>query len=120
MNDKTRAVEGAVAFIPRGVNTAAAGVTSAGVGRDRNDGSTSFGAAARAGGFVRRGDAITVSSNEAAYHVLRARGDAFFSLPCPSRIIRSIASHEFGLRGATSGGCTGRMRTSFVAGPSGI
>jgi hypothetical protein len=34
-------------------------------------------------GFVRRGEAITVSSTEAAYHVLRGRGDAFFSLPFP-------------------------------------
>jgi hypothetical protein len=34
-------------------------------------------------GFVRRGDAITVSSTEAAYHVLRGRGDAFFSFPLP-------------------------------------
>jgi hypothetical protein len=34
-------------------------------------------------GFVRRGDAITVSSTEAAFHVLRGRGDGFFSLPLP-------------------------------------
>jgi hypothetical protein len=34
-------------------------------------------------GFVRRGDSITVSSTEAAYHVLRGRGDGFFSLPLP-------------------------------------
>jgi hypothetical protein len=34
-------------------------------------------------GFVRRGDAISVSSTEGVYHVLRGRGDAFFSLPFP-------------------------------------
>lgn len=34
-------------------------------------------------GFVRRGDAVTVSSVDARYHVLRGRGDAFFSLTLP-------------------------------------
>jgi hypothetical protein len=34
-------------------------------------------------GFVRRGDAVTVSSTEPVYHVLRGRGDAFFSLALP-------------------------------------
>jgi len=34
-------------------------------------------------GFVRRGDTITVSSTEASHHVLRGRGDAFFSLQLP-------------------------------------
>jgi hypothetical protein len=34
-------------------------------------------------GFVRRGDAITVSSSEARHHVLRGRGDAFFGLQLP-------------------------------------
>ena len=34
-------------------------------------------------GFVRRGDAITLTSIESAYQVLRGRGAAFFSLPFP-------------------------------------
>ncbi|MBA4189084.1 MAG: hypothetical protein C0467_13885 [Planctomycetaceae bacterium] len=34
-------------------------------------------------GFVRPGDSITVSSTDANYHVLRGRGDAFFSLTLP-------------------------------------
>lgn len=34
-------------------------------------------------GFVRRGDSITVVSTEPVYHVLRGRGDAFFSLTLP-------------------------------------
>jgi hypothetical protein len=34
-------------------------------------------------GFVRLGDAITVSSTEPTFHLLRARGDAFFSLALP-------------------------------------
>lgn len=34
-------------------------------------------------GFVRRGDAISVASSEPKYHVLRGRGDAFFSLTLP-------------------------------------
>jgi hypothetical protein len=34
-------------------------------------------------GFVRCGDAISVSSNESRYHVLRGRGDGFFSLSLP-------------------------------------
>lgn len=35
-------------------------------------------------GFVRRGDAVEVVSREAAYHVLRGRGDDFFSLSVPA------------------------------------
>jgi hypothetical protein len=35
-------------------------------------------------GFVRRGDSFSVSSNDGAYHVLRGRGDAFFSLALPT------------------------------------
>ncbi|MCE9567718.1 MAG: carboxypeptidase-like regulatory domain-containing protein [Planctomycetes bacterium] len=34
-------------------------------------------------GFVRRGDSISVSSTEAIHHMLRGRGDAFFSLTLP-------------------------------------
>ena len=34
-------------------------------------------------GFVRRGDAITITSVEPAYHILRGRGAAFFSLTLP-------------------------------------
>ncbi len=34
-------------------------------------------------GFVRRGDEVTMLSTEPAYHVLRARGSAFFSLTFP-------------------------------------
>ena len=34
-------------------------------------------------GFVRQGDAVTASSVEPVYHVLRGRGDAFFSLALP-------------------------------------
>jgi hypothetical protein len=36
-------------------------------------------------GFARRGDTVTVSSTEDVYHVLRGRGDAFFSLTLPAR-----------------------------------
>ena len=55
-------------------------------------------------GFVRRGDAITVSSTEAAYHVLRGRGDAFFSLPLPEPnhpVARTLT--KLGRVGLTSG-----------------
>jgi hypothetical protein len=34
-------------------------------------------------GFVRRGEAVTAVSTEPVYHVLRARGDAFFSIALP-------------------------------------
>ena len=34
-------------------------------------------------GFVRRGDSISVSSTEPIHHMLRGRGDAFFSLALP-------------------------------------
>lgn len=34
-------------------------------------------------GFVRRGDSVTVASVEPMYHILRGRGDAFFSLTLP-------------------------------------
>ncbi len=34
-------------------------------------------------GFVRRGDAVAMLSVESVYHVLRARGSAYFSLPFP-------------------------------------
>ena len=34
-------------------------------------------------GFVRRGDAISVSSTDQGYHLLRGRGDAFFGLALP-------------------------------------
>lgn len=34
-------------------------------------------------GFVRRGDAISVSSTDKSYHLLRGRGDAFFGLALP-------------------------------------
>lgn len=34
-------------------------------------------------GFVRRGDAIAITSTEPKYHVLRGRGDGFFSLTLP-------------------------------------
>ena len=34
-------------------------------------------------GFVRRGDSVSFSSSESNYHVIRGRGDAFFSLPLP-------------------------------------
>ena len=81
----TRAVGGAVVFL-RGVNPAAGRSwdlppVSVEIGNAR----ISVVQGERRGrvGFVRRGDAITVSSTEAAYHVLRGRGDAFFSLPFP-------------------------------------
>jgi hypothetical protein len=35
-------------------------------------------------GFVRRGDSVSVSSDDGAYHVLRGRGDAFFGLALPT------------------------------------
>jgi hypothetical protein len=34
-------------------------------------------------GFVRRGEAITIGSAEPVYHILRGRGEAFFSIPLP-------------------------------------
>jgi hypothetical protein len=34
-------------------------------------------------GFVRRGDAVTIVSRQPLYHVLRARGDAFWTLTLP-------------------------------------
>jgi hypothetical protein len=81
----TRAVGGAVVFL-RGVDPAAGRAwdlpaVSVEIGNAR----ISVVQGERRGrvGFVRRGDAITVSSTEAAYHVLRGRGDAFFSLPFP-------------------------------------
>lgn len=45
-------------------------------------------------GFVRRGDAVSLSSTEAAYHVLRGRGDAFFShtLPQPGQPVSRVLS----------------------------
>jgi hypothetical protein len=46
-------------------------------------------------GFVRRGDAISVSSAEPVYHVLRGRGAAFFSLTLPepnSPIVRTLSN----------------------------
>lgn len=43
-------------------------------------------------GFVRRGDSISISSTDAAYHVLRGRGDAFFghTLPEPNKPVNRV------------------------------
>lgn len=45
-------------------------------------------------GFVRRGDSVEVVSCDPAYHVLRARGAAFFSLALPDR--EQVRSRTFG------------------------
>jgi hypothetical protein len=80
---KSRAVRGCVVFL-RGVNPATSRVwdlpsVSVEIG---GEGITVVQGDRRGRvGFVRVGESIAVTSTESAYHVLRGRGDAFFSLP---------------------------------------
>jgi hypothetical protein len=93
----TRAVAGAVVYL-RGVNPAVARPWDLPPVRvEMGNGQIVVVQGERRGraGFVRRGDSITVASAESAYHVLRGRGDAFFSLtlPEPNRLVtRTLAT----------------------------
>jgi hypothetical protein len=85
IDPKSRTVGGAVIFL-RGVNPTASrpwDLPPAGVEIGNGQIVVVQGERRGRSGFVRRGDEITISSTEAAYHVLRGRGDAFFSLPLP-------------------------------------
>ncbi len=89
---KTRAVAGAVVFL-RGIDSAKARPWDLPPVRvEMGTGRITVAQGERKGriGFVRRGDAITALSTDAGdqshppiYHILRGRGDAFFSLTLP-------------------------------------
>jgi hypothetical protein len=93
----TRAVAGAVVFL-RGIDPAAGRPWDLPpVHVEIADGRITVVQGPRRGraGFVRRGDAVTVASGESTYHVLRGRGDAFFSLTLPephSPVSRTLAT----------------------------
>ena len=82
----TGAVAGAVVFL-RGVNPAAAKPWDLPPVRvemaDRQVVVRQGDGAASRAGFVRRGDAVTMTSRDPFFHVLRGRGAAFFSLTFP-------------------------------------
>jgi hypothetical protein len=81
----TRAVGDAVVFL-RGVDPAASRPWDLPpVGVEMGQGTITIIQGERRGrvGFVRRGNAISASSNENVYHVLRGRGAAFFGLTLP-------------------------------------
>ena len=81
----SRAVAGAVVFL-RGIDPATAKPWDLPPARvelkDRDITVVQGGRSSRAG-FVRRGDVVTVATAGPEFHVLRARGAAFFSLPFP-------------------------------------
>jgi hypothetical protein len=89
VNPTTRAVEGAVVFLRDVELNKSRPWDLPPVRVEMKDGQISVVQGDRRGrvGFVRRGEAITVVSPEHMYHVLRARGEAFFSvtLPDPNR-----------------------------------
>ena len=84
INEKTRAVAGAVVFL-RGVNPAAAkpwGLPPVTVEmKDRNITIRQGDAEPRRVGFVRRGDEVTMVAADPFFHALRGRGAAFFTFP---------------------------------------
>jgi hypothetical protein len=85
IDPQSRAVAGAVVYL-RGVKTTAArpwNLEPVAVEIGNSQIAVVQGSHRGRVGFVRRGDSIAVSSTEAAYLVLRGRGDAFFSLPLP-------------------------------------
>jgi len=93
---KTRAVRDAVVFL-RGIDPRRAGRGDLPPVRVRDRQRTNRYRArrtARPGGFVCRGDEISVSSTEPTHHVLRGRGDAFFSLALPEPNHAVIACSE--------------------------
>jgi hypothetical protein len=85
IDPETRAVGEAVVFL-RGVDPAASRPWNLPpVAVEMGQGKITVTQGERRGrvGFVRRGDAISVTSNETVYHVLRGRGAAFFGLTLP-------------------------------------
>jgi len=86
VDPNTRAVEGVVVFL-RGIDPATSRQWDLPpVAIEIGNGQIEVVQGNRRGrcGFVRRGDTITVSSTEPVYHLLRGRGDAFFSLALPA------------------------------------
>jgi len=85
IDPKTRSVKEAVVFL-RGIDSGASRPWNLPpVAVEMGQGQITVIQGERRGrvGFVRRGDAISVSSNETIYHVLRGRGAAFFGLTLP-------------------------------------
>ncbi|HEY3789511.1 MAG TPA: hypothetical protein VGL71_11690, partial [Urbifossiella sp.] len=85
IDDKSGAVAGAVVFL-RGIDPAQAKPWNLPPARVEMKDRGIFvvrGAATGRTGFVRRGESVEMVSKEPAYHVLRARGAAFFSLAFP-------------------------------------
>jgi hypothetical protein len=82
---KTRAIAGAVVFL-RDIDPAKSHAWDLPpVHVEMGSGQITVVQGARRGrvGFVRRGESIVAASTEAVYHVLRARGDEFFSVTLP-------------------------------------
>jgi hypothetical protein len=103
IDEKSRGLAGVVVFL-RGIDPAAAkpwDLSPASVEMKDLDIRIRQGTAASRAGFVRRGERVEMCSREPAFHILRARGAAWFSLTFPepdqplSRSFVSLGRVEF-------------------------